>query len=138
MSDIRIYDTVAAGFRVAKTTDFNMPSNTDNVFYNDTTTALGVSATYTGTARDVAVAAGTQHRYSMFNAAAWSDQAGTLRLECSNDNVTWRPITTDTAVAANTPVILSVPILTRYYRPVFVNGGVAQTAFMLNTSLTAA
>lgn len=138
MSDIRIYDTVLAGFRVAKTTDFNMVSAQDSAFYNDTTTALGVSATFTGPTRDIGVAAGVPHRYSMFNAAAWADQAGTLRIEISNDNVTWRPIAADTAVAASTPVILSVPILSRYYRAVFVNGGVAQTLFMLNTSLTAA
>jgi hypothetical protein len=110
----------------------------DNQFWNDSVVAQAISATVTGTARDIGVAAGGVHRYSKFNASAVADQAGTLRIECSNDNITWRRATADTAVAANTCVHLSVPIMTRFYRAVYVNGGVAQTAFMLNTSFTAA
>lgn len=109
----------------------------DNVFYNDNTTAQAASATVTGTARDVGVAAAAVHRYSAFNAMAFADVAGTMRIECSNDNTTWRRATADTAVAANAVVYLSVPVMTRYYRVVFVNGAAAQTAFMLNTSFTA-
>lgn len=109
----------------------------DNLFYNESVTAQAISATVTGTSRDVGVAAGTVHRYSKFNAMAFADQAGTLRIECSNDNTTWRRITADTAVAANTSVILTVPVMTRYYRVVYINGATAQTAFMLNSSYTA-
>ena len=110
----------------------------DNVFWNDSTTAQAASVTLTGTSRDVGVAAGTVHRYSAFNAMAFADVAGTLRIECSNDNTTWRRASPDTAVAANSVVTLSVPVMTRYYRAVYVNGGTIQTAFMLNTSFTAA
>lgn len=110
----------------------------DNIFWNDSTTAQAASATLTGTARDVGVAAAAVHRYSAFNAAAFADQAGTLRIECSNDNTTWRRATADTAVTANAVVYLSVPVMTRYYRAVYVNGATLQTAFMLNTSFTAA
>jgi hypothetical protein len=110
----------------------------NNVFYNDSVVAQAISATVTGTARDIGLAAASAHRYSKFNASAFADQAGTLRIECSNENTTWRRATADTAVAANTCVHLSVPIMTRFYRAVYVNGGVAQTAFMLNTSFTAA
>lgn len=110
----------------------------DNTFYNESVTAQAASATLTGTTRDIGVAAAAVHRYSAFNASAFADQAGSMRIEVSNDNVTWRRITADTPVAANTPVILSVPIMTRYHRAVYVNGAAAQTAFMLNTSLTAA
>lgn len=109
----------------------------DNVFYNDNTTAQAASATVTGTARDVGVAAAAVHRYSAFNAMAFADVAGTMRIEISNDNTTWRRATADTAVAANTAVILSIPVMTRYHRVVYVNGAAAQTAFMLNTSFTA-
>ncbi len=109
----------------------------DNLFYNDSVVAQAAGATLTGTARDVGVAAAAAHRYSAFNASAFADQAGTLRIECSNDNVTWRRASADAAVAANTPVYLSVPVMTRYYRAVYVNGAVANTAFMLNTSFTA-
>lgn len=110
----------------------------DNIFYNESVVAQAASATVTGTSRDVGVAAAAVHRYSAFNASAFADQAGTLRIEVSNDNTTWRRITADTAVAANTAVILSVPIMTRYHRAVYVNGATAQGAFMLNTSYTAA
>jgi hypothetical protein len=111
---------------------------TSNIFYNESVTAQAAAATLTGTSRDVAVAAATAHRYSAFNAFAFADQAGTMRIECSNDNTTWRRMTTDQAVAANTPVILSVPVMTRYHRVVYINGATLQTAFMLNTSYTAA
>jgi hypothetical protein len=110
----------------------------DNVFYNDSVVAQAASATVTGTARDTGVAAAAVHRYSAFNACAFADQAGTLRIEMSNDNVTWRRSCADTAVVANAAVILSVPIMTRYYRAVYVNGATLQGAFMLNTSFTAA
>jgi hypothetical protein len=67
---------------------------------------------------------------------AFADQAGIIRIESSNDNVTWRRNTADVTVAANTAVVLSVPVTTRYYRVVYVNGATIQTAFMLNTSFT--
>lgn len=109
----------------------------DNVFYNESVANQAASATVTGTSRDVGVTVTTMHRYSKFNAFAFADQAGTMRIEMSNDNATWRRATADTAVAANTPVFLSVPVMTRYHRVVYVNGAAAQTAFMLNTSYTA-
>lgn len=112
-------------------------SNIDNIFYNDSTTAQAGGATLTGTARDVGVAAAANHRYSAFNVSAFADQAGTVRIECSNDNTTWRRASADTAVGVSACVILSVPIMTRYYRAVYVNGATIQTQFMLNTSFTA-
>jgi hypothetical protein len=113
-------------------------TNRANVFYNESTTALAASATFTGTARDVAIAAGSVQPYAAFNATVFADQAGNIRIEMSNDNTTWRRATSDTAVAANSPVILSVPVVTRYYRVVYVNGATLQGAFMLNSSYTAA
>lgn len=108
----------------------------DNVFYNESVVAQAAAATVTGVTRDVGVAAAAVHRYAQFNAFAFADQAGTMRIECSNDNTTWRRTTADVAVAANTPVFLKCPVLTRYHRVVYVNGGTLQTAFMLNTSFT--
>ena len=116
----------------------SMSVSQNNVFWNDSATVQAAAATVTGTTRDIGIAAGTGHRYAAFNASAFADQAGTLRIECSNDTVTWRRATADTAVAANTVVYLSVPTMTRYYRVVYVNGATLQTAFMLNTSFTAA
>lgn len=80
----------------------------DNIFYNETVTNLAASATFTGTSRDTGVAAAAAHRYSAFNATVFADQAGTFRIEMSNDNTTWRAESVDTAVAANTPLIMLV------------------------------
>lgn len=109
----------------------------DNVFFNDSAANLAVSATFTGVSRDTGAAAGVEHHYAQFNAFAFSAQAGTLRIECSNDNTNWRRMTADVVVAANTPVILTVPVMTRWHRVVYVNGATLQTVFMLNSSFTA-
>ena len=127
---LNVQQATAANFNVQATAQ-------DNIFYNESTSAQAANATLTGTSRDTGAAAGSVHRYSAFNAFAFADQAGTMRIECSNDNTTWRRASADTAVAANTPVYLSVPIMTRYYRTVYVNGATLQTVFMLNTSFTA-
>lgn len=109
-----------------------------SIFWNDSVTAQAASATLTGTARDTGVAAAAVHRYSAFNASAFASHAGTLRIEGSNDNTTWYRQTADAAVGAGACVILSVPIMTRYYRAVYVNGATLQTSFSLNTSFTGA
>ena len=111
--------------------------NADNMYWNDSIVAQAAAATVTGAARDAGAAVGVAHRYSSFNAFAFADQPGTMWIECSNDNITWRRTTADTAVAANTPVFLKSPVMTRYYRVVYVNGATLQTAFMLNSSFTA-
>lgn len=108
-------------------------SNSDNIFYNESSTAQAANATLTGTTRDVGIAAGSGHRYAYFRAFALADQAGTVRIECSNDNSTWRAMTANVAVAANTPTFVTVPVLTRYHRVVYVNGATLQTIFMLNS-----
>jgi hypothetical protein len=110
--------------------------NADNIFWNESVTAQAAAATVTGTARDVGMSAGAAHRYAAFNAFAFADQAGTLRIEISTDNVTWRRASADVAVAANAPVHMSVPVTARWYRAVYVNGATLQGAFMLNTSFT--
>lgn len=113
-------------------------SQTNNIFYNESTTALLANASFTGTSRDTGVAAAAQHSYAAFNVTAVSDAAGTVRIEMSNDGTTWRSATASTPVAANTPVLLSIPVTTRYHRAVYTNGATPQTIFMLNTSYTGA
>lgn len=117
-------------------------TNNANIFYSESVTPLAANASAPLTTRDTAAAltAGVSaaHRYSAFNAFAFADQAGTMKIECSQDNVTWRPMTASVVVAANTPVILSVPVMARYHRVVYANGATLQTAFMLNSSYTAA
>ncbi|RWP29865.1 hypothetical protein [Mesorhizobium sp.] len=129
--------TVAGSVVTATVSGTPLVASQDNVFYNDSVVAQAGAATVTGAARDVAIAAGAVHRYSHFNAFAFADQAGTMRIEVSNDNITWRRATEDTVVGANTPVALRIPVMTRYHRVVYVNGATLQTAFMLNTAYTA-
>lgn len=122
---------------VQQTVGNNLTSTSaDNIWYQESATAQAASATVTGTARQTALT-GNGHGYSKFNAYAFADVAGTMRIEVSNDNTTWRRATVDTAVAAGSFGILSIPVVARYARAVFINGAAAQTAFLLNTSYTA-
>ncbi|MBX9706866.1 MAG: hypothetical protein K2X61_02905 [Caulobacteraceae bacterium] len=140
--------TVAVGLKrgVDQNTLTAFISNTVGVsalavtFWNESTTALTAGATFTGTSRDTGATAGsgTFGNRAYFNAFAFADQAGNVRIEVSNDNSTWRRATADQAVAANTPVTLSIPVMTRHHRVVYVNGGTNQGAFMCNTSYSAA
>ena len=98
--------------------------------YTDTTTNLAISATFTGTSRD----AGATPAFYSFVGRAFADQAGTFRIEQSTDNSVWRRATADTAVVANTPVTLEAIVCARYYRVVFINGGVAQTVFQVTSA----
>lgn len=107
-----------------------------NRFWNESVTAQGASATVTGVKRDVGVGPGVNHGLCAFNAMAVSDQAGTLRIESSLDGTTWYRSTADVAVAANTPVILSIPVVSQFHRAVYVNGATAQGSFKLDTSYT--
>lgn len=102
-------------------------------FFNDSVTPLTGSATFTGSARDVGVAAGVLTPNAYFSAYYFADQAGTASIECSNDNSTWRTIATS-ALVAGTPLLLSVPVMTRYHRTKLVNGGSAQSALMINSA----
>ena len=113
-------------------------SNADNIFWNESIASQGGGATVTGTSRDTGVAVGSAHRYAAFNAFAFADQAGTLRIEVSTDNATWRRASADVAVAAGAALFLSVPVTARWHRAVYVNGATLQGAFMLNTSYTVA
>jgi hypothetical protein len=53
----------------------------------------------------------------------------------SNDGVTYRDAAVGT-LAADAPMVLSVPVVARYYRVQLVNAGVAQTAVMINSTAT--
>lgn len=100
------------------------------IVYTDSSANLAISAAFTGTSRD----AGSTVGYGVFAANAYADQAGTLYLEKSTDNTTWRPAR-QVAVAADTPVELKMLITTRYNRVRYVNGAVAQTAFLLTSTM---
>lgn len=109
--------------------------------YDDTATALGASATYTGTSRDLLGGTGNVpsgfQGINEFRAWAISDVTGTLYYETSRDNVTYRR--TDQFVAAqNIPSGLwvargKIELVSRYGRWVYVNGAGAQTHFQLQS-----
>ena len=100
------------------------------VVYTDSSANLGVSAAFSGTSRD----AGSTVGYGVFAANAYADQAGALFIEKSTDGTTWRPAA-QVAVTAAMPAELKVAITTRYNRVRFTNGAVAQTAFLLTSTM---
>lgn len=107
---------------------------TRDAYWNETTTPLTGSATFTGTGRNAGD--GTKSAFAYFNAFALADQVGTLRIDCSNDNTTFYTCAS-AALTANTPAILQVPVMTRYHRAVVVNGATTETVLKVNSSYTA-
>lgn len=105
---------------------------TQAVYYSETTTPLGSGASFTGASRDVGAAPGAEARYVAFQALFSADQAGTGRIEVSMNGSTWFKATGDMAIAAGTPLLLSVPILGRFHRAVLVNGATAQGSLLVS------
>ena len=100
------------------------------VTYTDTSTNLAAGAVYTGTSRD----AGSTPAYNLFVANAYADQAGTLIIQKSTDNATWRNAGSVT-VAAGEGKELVVRVTARYHRVYYVNGSAAQTAVLITSAL---
>lgn len=93
-----------------------------------TTTTLGANINYVGEAFDTGRSGG-----ALLDMIVFADQAGTVTIEQSFDNITWRERSdVSEAVAANEFRGLSVSsIAYRYVRPKYKNGGVAQGQFEL-------
>lgn len=96
--------------------------------YTDTTTALGASATFTGSSRTPPSGAG------YFNAVFWADQAGTAQIQLS-DGTNWRTVASQTFVA-NGSVIMQLPCFGLNCRVQLVNGSVAETNVLVASSFT--
>ncbi len=108
--------------------------------YDDSTTPLGASATFTGAARYLAVADAEVLQEVV--ASAESNVTGTLWLEVSRDDgVTWRRVKS-VATAAVTGGGFYAEIIHRPSWPMarvgFTNGAGAQARFTLNSVLKAA
>ncbi len=116
------------------------------IWFDDSATALGSGATFTGTVRDLTV---TATATAMANAATYaqemrlsaeSDVAGTLWLEVSRDNVAWRRVksiaTTAVTGGGQYAEIVHRPSW-RYARVGFTNGATAQARFTINSLLMA-
>jgi hypothetical protein len=102
----------------------------------ESATPLLAGITFTGNGHDF----GTL-KPSKFRAYAVSDQASAangFKIEGSNDSFIWYsagpPAQAMAALVANTPVILEVPVVFRYYRVKLTNGGVNQTQLVINSA----
>jgi hypothetical protein len=117
------------------------------VWYDDSSTVLAGAASFTGTSRDLTVAAtgavfnNVATQAKELRAMAESDQTGTLWLEVSRDNTNWRRIMSVPTAAivggGQYAELLYLP-KTRYARVGFTNGATLQTRFMIQTMLMGA
>ena len=116
------------------------------IWYDDSSTNLGASATFTGTSRDLTVTA-TATQFA--NAATYAEElrvsaesevTGTLWLEVSRDNTNWRRVKS-IATAAVTGGGFAAEIIHRpswrFARVGYTNGAGAQARFTIGTILTA-
>lgn len=108
-------------------------------FWTESTAAQAAGATLNGASRsNGGTAGGVGTRFNLFVAEAFADQAGTLYIDKSVDGgTTWRQVAS-VAVTAGTSSQISTRISAASYRARFVNGGTANTAFLLTTSYTLA
>lgn len=105
--------------------------------FTDSSTALGGSASFTGTGR-----ANSAGQFAFFNATAFADQAGTLFIDQSLDSgATYQAIASQ-AVVANGAANLSVRLCgavgtATLYRVRYVNGATAQATCRISSSFSA-
>jgi hypothetical protein len=117
------------------------------IWYDDSSTTLAASATFTGTSRDATV---TATATAWANAATYaeevracaeSDVTGTLWLEVSRDNTAWRRIRSVATVAIAGGGFAAELIYApswRYWRIGYTNGGTIQARFTIGTIALAA
>lgn len=107
------------------------------MFWPETTTPLGASASFNGAQRDAGATSPGPVAFAYFNGFFLADQTGTASLQCSDDGSTWSTCATD-VLAAATPLILQVPVTARYHRVVLANGGTPQGSVFVRSAYTAA
>ncbi|TXH11237.1 MAG: hypothetical protein E6R03_14520 [Hyphomicrobiaceae bacterium] len=117
------------------------------IWWDDSSTALGANATFTGTSRDLTVTAtatafANAATYAMeLRVSAESDQSGTLWLEVSRDNTNWRRVKSVATAAVSGggqyAEIVHRPSW-RYARVGFTNGATLQTRFSIGSIALAA
>ena len=100
----------------------------NRVFTTESTTLLAGGATFTGNLHDASI-------YKQIKVLAYSDKAGTIKVQQSGDGVNW-DIEATQAVAPSIGIVLSIDLATRYVRVLYTNGGVAQaTDFRLFSTI---
>lgn len=112
-----------------------------NPLFNGSTTPLGISGVFTGVARDAS--GGNQGGisiYSNFNVHFISDQASATNgviIQGSQDAAFTTPrLVAQASLVANTPLLMTVPIIFPFYRTVLTNGAAAQTSLSATSSFT--
>jgi hypothetical protein len=100
--------------------------------YVDSTTALGASATFTGTTRNLQVSTSPiVVYYAGIRVIVTANVAGTLYVDESPDGNTWLQGAASAAVSAGAVVTLSYKAVNGYVRVRYVNGSTAQSSFGL-------
>lgn len=117
------------------------------IWFDDSSSTLGGNATFTGTSRDATV---TATATAWANAATYgkevrvsaeSDVSGTLWLEVSRDNTTWRrakSVATAAVTGGGQYAELVHRPSWRYWRVGYTNGATAQARFTIGSIATAA
>lgn len=101
-------------------------------WFSDSVANLGNAGVFTGVTRDTG--AGVS-QWNYFGCSVITDQAGTLAIEDSTDNVTFATAAT-AAIVASTRLDLNVRLRTRYIRCKETNGATPQTTNRLVSSFT--
>lgn len=109
----------------------NDMSGNNILVYPESITNLSASATFTGDTLDVGA---NSMGFSEYGAFVVASHSGTLRLQQSPDATNWHT-TSFTYVGANSPSVLYEDVALRYVRVQYVNDAVAQTSFLLQSSL---
>lgn len=105
--------------------------------FADSSANLANNATFTGTGRDTGNNTTAGNGYSRFRVFANADQAGTMLIDQSPDNITWYN-TISQVITASSPTIIESVVTLRYIRTRFTNtGGSTQTTFLLASALVA-
>ena len=90
---------------------------------DSTTTALGASATYTGSSVETS-------GYKQIVGTVYADVDGTLKIQQSSDGTNW-DVETSISVTGGSGKGFSIEVVAPYMRVVYENGGTAQSAFRL-------
>ncbi len=94
---------------------------------NSTDTPLASGAQFLGNPTDIL-------DYGIVFVAVYSDQSGALSMQQSCDGTNW-DVTDDYNISATHGKTFSIQPACRYFRVVYTNGGLPQTAFRLSTTL---
>lgn len=88
-----------------------------------TTTSLAASASFTSAVQFV-------QRATQITGTVYADQAGTLKIQQSGDQINWDAVTSY-AITGGTGLGFEVDIVSQWWRIVYTNGTTAQTIFRL-------